>query len=161
VDEDLFKKAINTAYRHLARSSRSRSELERRLRDKDYPEPIVRQVIQRLEEYRYLDDRAFARQWTRDRLVRRHWGPSRLRAELQRKGVAKEWIEEAVRELFDEKDEEAMAMELVARRLKGRGLHDPREYRRSFTYLLRRGYSSDVIQAVLRRLKTEFELMTD
>jgi SOS response regulatory protein OraA/RecX len=51
-------------------------------------------------------------------------------------------------------------MEFVAQRLKGRGLRDPREYRRSFAYLLRRGYSLDVIEAVLRRLKKESDLAT-
>lgn len=160
MDENLLKKALDAAYRYLARSPRSRTEVEHRLWEKNYPEPVIRQVIQRLEEYRYLDDQAFARQWARDRLIRRHWGPARLRVELQRKGIAKEWIEEALRELFNEKGEEAVAMEFVAQRLKGRGLRDPREYRRSFAYLLRRGYSPDVIEAVLRRLKKESDLGT-
>jgi regulatory protein len=160
VGEDLLRKALDSAYRHLARSPRSRIEVERRLREKNYPEPIIRQVIQRLEEHRYLDDQAFARQWARDRFTRRGWGPPRLRIELRRKGIAKESIEESLRELFDEQDEESRAAELVALRLKGRGLHDPREYRRSFAYLLRRGYSPDVIQTVLRRMKKNSE-MTD
>ncbi len=158
MDENLLKKALDAAYRHLARSPRSRNEVERKLLEENYPEPIIRQVIQRLEEHRYLDDQAFARQWARDRLTRRHWGPSRLRVELQRKGVAKEWIETSLRELFDEKDESVLAMELVVQRLKGRGLRDPREYRRTFAYLLRRGYSPDVIQTVLRRMKEESDL---
>ncbi|MBI3810982.1 MAG: regulatory protein RecX [Nitrospirae bacterium] len=155
MDENLLKKALDAAYRHLARSPRSCNELERKLREKNHPEPIIRQVIQRLEEYRYLDDRAFALQWARDRFSHRHWGPSRLRIELQRKGIAEEWIEEALRELFVNKDEVALVMDLVARRLKGRGLHDPREHRRTFAYLLRRGYSPDAIGTALRRLKKD------
>jgi len=153
VEEDRLKKALNAAYRCLARSPRSCIEVERRLREKNHPEPVIRQVIQRLKEYRYIDDQAFARQWARDRIARRRWGPSRLRIELGRKGIAKEWIEETLRELFNEGDEETRAAELVALRLKGRGLRDPREYRRSFDYLLRRGYSADVVQTVLRRMK--------
>ncbi len=155
--DPLLKKALDAAYRHLARSPRSRYEVEQRLREKNHSETIIPQVIQKLESYGYLDDQAFARQWTRDRVTRRYWGPSRLRAELQRKGVAKEWIETAIRELFDEKDESALAMELVVQRLKGRGLRDPREYRRTFAYLLRRGYSPEVIQPVLRRMKEDEE----
>ncbi len=94
-------------------------------------------------------------------MIRRHWGPSRLRIELERKGIAKEWIEEALRELFEEGDEETRAAELVALRLKVRGLHDPHEYRRLFAYLLRRGYTVDVIQTVLRRLKKDSGFMAD
>lgn len=151
--EDLLRKALDFAYRQLARNPRSRIELERRLREKNFPDPIIRQVIQRLEEYGYLDDQAFALQWAKDRLTRRGWGPSRLRIELKRKGIAKEWIEETLRELFEERDEETLAFDLITHRLKGRGLGDVREQRRWFSYLLRRGYSPDVIQTVLRRMK--------
>jgi regulatory protein len=153
VNEALLRKALDSAYRYLARGPRSRIEVERRLRQKNFPDPVIHQVLRQLEEYRYLDDRALARQWARDRLTRRHWGPSRLRMELERKGIAREWTEEAVRELFVERDEKTHVMELVAQRLKGRGLRDPKEYRRLFAFLFRRGYSPDVIQGVLRSLK--------
>jgi SOS response regulatory protein OraA/RecX len=75
--------------------------------------------------------------------------------ELERKGIAGDWIEEAVRELFKERDEKTHAMELVAQRLNGRGLSDPKEYRRLFAYLLRRGYSPDVVQGVLGKMKKD------
>jgi len=153
VDEEHLRKARDTAYRCLARGPRSRIEVERRLRQKNYSDSIIHQVLRHLEEYRYIDDRALARQWARDRLTRRHWGPSRLRMELERKGIAREWTEEALRELFEERDETAHATELVAQRLKGRGLRDPKEYRRLFGYLFRRGYAPDVIQSVLRKMK--------
>ena len=161
-EEGLLKKAMNSAYRQLARGPRSRIEVERRLREKRYPDPIVRRVIKTLEEYRYLDDRAFARQWARDRIARRHWGPSRLRGELQRKGIAQEWIEESLQELLSERDEETLAMELMTRRLKGRGAlrHlNPRDRRRWFSYLLRRGYSVEVIQTVFRKIAKESEFV--
>jgi len=157
VDEELLKKAKQTAYRLLARSPRSRLEVERRLREKGYPEPIIQQVIQQLETFRYLDDKAFARQWARDRINRRGWGPSRLRIELQRRGIAGEWIEEALRDLLIERDEESRAAELIERRLKGRSLRDPREYRRCSDFLFRRGYSPDAIQTVLRRMRYSIE----
>ena len=153
MDEEHLRKARDTAYRYLARGPRSRIEVERRLRQKNYSDSIIHQVLRHLEEYRYIDDRALARQWARDRLTRRHWGPSRLRMELERKGIAREWTEEALRELFEERDETAHATELVAQRLKGRGLRDPKEYRRLFGYLFRRGYAPDVIQSVLRKMK--------
>jgi len=155
VNDDPLRKALDSAYRYLARGPRSRIEVERRLRRKNYSDPVIRQTIRRLEEYRYIDDRTLARQWTRDRFLRRHWGPSRLRMELERKGIAREWAEEAVRELFEDRDEKTHAMELVAQRLKGRDLSDPKEYRRLFAYLLRRGYSPDVVQSVLRKMKKD------
>ncbi|HTN44202.1 MAG TPA: regulatory protein RecX [Nitrospiria bacterium] len=157
MNEELLRKALDSAYRYLARGPRSRIEVERRLRQKNYSDPVIRKAIQRLEEYRYIDDRTLARQWTRDRVLRGHWGPLRLRMELERKGVAREWVEEAVRELFGERDEKTHATELAAQRLKGRGLRDPKDYRRLFAQLIRRGYSSDVAQSVLQKMKNDSE----
>ena len=132
-------------------------EVEHYLREWDYPDPVIQRVIETLEEYRYLDDRVFARQWARDRMVHRHWGPLRLRIELQRKGILKEWVEESIRELFNDRGEEEMALKAIRRRLRASGLRDPRERRRWFSYLLRRGYSSDVIQAVFNRIERGVE----
>ena len=157
MNEALLRKARDSAYRYLTRGPRSRFEVDRRLRQKNYSDSIIHQVLRQLEEYGYLDDRALARQWARDRLARRHWGPSRLRMELERKGIAREWTEEVIRELFEERDETAHVSELVALRLKGRGLRDPKEYRRLFGYLFRRGYAPDVIQSVLRKRKESSE----
>jgi regulatory protein len=160
-DEDRLKKALDSAYRYLARAPRSRLEIERRLREKSHPESIILQVLRQLEDKRYIDDRALAGQWARDRVARRRWGPSRLRAELARKGIPDEWIEEAIRELFDERDEESRAAELIALRLKNRALSGPREYRRWSGFLFRRGYSPDVIRSVLRKLRTNPDPMDD
>lgn len=161
MDADRLREALRSAYRYLARAPRSRLEIERRLREKAHPEPVIDQVLRQLETYRYIDDRALAGHWARDRITRRRWGPSRLRAELGRKGIPKEWIEEAIRQLFDERDEESRAAELVAQRLKNKGLSDPREYRRWSGFLIRRGYSPDVIRSVLRNLKTDPDSMED
>jgi regulatory protein len=161
VDADGLRKALDSAYRFLARSPRTRLEVERRLREKSHPEPIILQVLRQLEEYRYIDDRALAGQWARDRIARRRWGPSRLRAELARKGIPNEWIEETLRELFEEKDEESRAAELIALRLKNGALSDPREYRRWSGFLFRRGYSPDVIRSVLRKFRTDPDSMAE
>lgn len=143
---------MDAAYRLLARCPRSRLELEHRLRRKGVPEEEIRRVLERLEGFGYLGDRAFAGQWARDRVARHRWGPQRIRIELVRKGIAKEWIEEALRGIFEDQGEEAGAMELLSRRIKGPELSDPKSRRRWFGFLLRRGYSADVIGTVLRRL---------
>ena len=147
---------MNAAYRILARSPRSRFEMEHRLRRRCFPDPLIEKIIAYLLEYDYLNDRTFARQWIRDRMTHRYWGSLRLRDELHRKGVAKEWIEESLRDLLDEQGEKERAMELMARRLKGSGsvrLQDPRDRQRFFMVLRRRGYSVEVIQAVFRLIE--------
>jgi len=157
VNEAVLKRALDTAYRYLARTPRSCTEVENQLRAKTFPEPVIHQVIQQLLDYRYLDDRAFAQQWVRARVAQHRWGPLRLRMELKRKGIAEDRIEAVVRELLDERDEVGRASDLMRRRLGGRRLSGPQEYRRSYAYLLRRGYSLDAIESALRILTKPFE----
>jgi len=153
VTESILEQALETAYQYLARIPRSCSEVENQLRRKGYPPSIIRRVIRQLLEFRYLNDEAFARQWARERVVRRHWGPLRIRSELVRKGIGKSQVDEVLQELLAEQDEVGRAAELLEGWLRGRPVSNPREYRRSYGYLFRRGYSTDVIETVLRRFE--------
>lgn len=103
------------ALRLLAYRARARLELERRLRRKDFPGRLVREVADELEERGYLDDRAFARAWIGDRLRLRPRGRLALKAELRKKGVDGPVIEAALDEAFASADvsERGIAVELA------------------------------------------------
>lgn len=88
------------ALRLLAHRARARRELERRLRRKEFPGGLVREVADELEARGYLDDRAFARSWIADRLRLRPRGRLALRAELRKKGVDRGVIDQALDEAF-------------------------------------------------------------
>ena len=65
-------------------------KLRRNLAQKDVAEPVIEQVIARLEDYGYVDDLAFARFWVTNRDSFKPKGPLALRQELREKGeVAK------------------------------------------------------------------------
>ncbi|HEY5649751.1 MAG TPA: regulatory protein RecX, partial [Nitrospiria bacterium] len=124
-----------------------------RLRQKDVSPEVIERVFTQLNDWGYLDDLQFARQWTRDRGRVRGWGPHRLRASLREKGVKPEWIDAAVGEWFSEIGEQEAAEDLLTRRFRehsGQSLGSAREKQRVFSYLYRRGYSNDVIYRAIR-----------
>lgn len=92
------------ALRLLSHRARARRELERRLRRKDFPGRLVREVADELEERGYLDDAAFARAWIADRLRLRPRGRLALRTELRKKGVDAAVIEGALDDAFAAED---------------------------------------------------------
>lgn len=85
--EDEFYRAREAALRLLAHRPRSGSELRQRLAQRDVPGPVIEATVSWLSERGYLDDRAFAESFVRDRLRLRPRGRSGLVRELRGRGV--------------------------------------------------------------------------
>jgi len=125
------------ALRLLGRRMHTRAELERKLLARAAPEE-VRSVLARLEEWGYLDDRAFAEAFVRSR--RGRWGELRIAAELRRRGVDERIVREALAAEDGEEDEPARALALLEKaawRHKG-------DRARMVRYLQGRGFALEV-----------------
>ena len=95
---------LEAAAAFLAIRPRSVDETRRRLRHLKYPVGPVDVVIDRLLEFGYLDDAAFARSWVESRDRARPRGESALRRELMLKGIDREVIDEVLAERADRSD---------------------------------------------------------
>src|SRR5712691_260056 len=93
---DERKRALNSAYRSLARRAHSRYELQEKLERKKFSHDTIQAVLAELETKKFIDDRAFAMSFARNRLQRRQFGRDRVALELKAKGIAKELIEETL-----------------------------------------------------------------
>lgn len=152
-DDPFLDKALNYAYRLLGYRSRSIREIETRLAKKGYGQPTIRKVVDRLKELDYLNDLEFAKAWVEDRMKTRPKGRTLLRCELKEKGVDEALIDEAIGELYQPEDEYRLAMRLATTRLKERGNRASVLYRkRAHDYLVRRGFSYDVVAQVIREI---------
>ena len=76
-------KATDAAIRLLTARPRSVREIEQRLRRKEFGDPTIERVIQRLRDWRYVDDEAFARFWVENRESNRPRGRRLLKQELR------------------------------------------------------------------------------
>jgi regulatory protein len=147
------REARRIAYDLLSRKPWSRAELTGRLERRGAPPEVARDVVAGLVASGYIDDGALARQWAEGGASRRRLGSSRLRAELQKKGIARPLVEAAVRDAFAETGEAARALEAAGRRLPAlRRAGVGRAPLRLRDYLLRRGYPPEVVLRVVRRL---------
>jgi len=149
------REALDRALSYLSHRPRSSREVERHLRSKGFDPPTVERALARCEELGYLDDRAFAESWIRDRIRLKPRGRFKLKMELKEKGVAEADAEAAIDRVFrDEETDERTLLERAARkRWEARRTEDPEKLRRRMSgYLRRRGFRGHDIREVVDRL---------
>lgn len=138
----------------LARSRRTRRELEQRLR-RGEPEPAsIAEALDRLEASGVLSDDDVARAEASARL-RRGEAPGRVRQLLLRKGVAGRTVREAIDEAtqLDGFDEGVACRTAAEKRVRSlRGLEPQVAERRLLGFLLRRGFTASLARAEVRRV---------
>ncbi|MFO0027476.1 MAG: regulatory protein RecX [Pseudomonadota bacterium] len=139
--------AYEAALGLLSRREDSRRDLTRKLARRGIDAAAAGDALERLAGAAYQSDRRFAESLVRQR-VAQGYGPRHVQAELGTHGIPSDTI----RELLDGPDWDAVARDLVARRL--HAAPGPAARRRAAGLLQRRGFGSDTIRRVLGRLAT-------
>lgn len=139
--------AYETALGLLSRREHSRRDLTRKLTRRGIEPAEAGEAIDRLAGAAYQSDRRFAESLVRQR-AGQGYGPRHIQAELGTHGIPADTI----RELLDGPDWDAIARDLLGRRL--RDPADPDARRRAAGLLQRRGFGGDTIRRVLGRLAT-------
>ena len=148
-----FDKALAT----LASRARSRADLARWLKEKEFTPAEIEPALDRLTALGLLDDHAFARGFARSRLgAARGFGPRRVAAELGRKGVARTIVDAVLSELAADEgggDERSAAAAVAERRVRGmKNLAPEVILRRLYGFLVRRGFAMGIAADLARRL---------
>ncbi len=148
-----FKTAKKKAFDLLSRRDHSIFEVKHKLKEKGFSEAICMEVVSYLEKIDLLNDHKFIRQWSRFRLDLHGFGPIRLRRELREKGLPTDEVDLFVNTLSDEWSPEILAETVLLRRYKDLMLlQTPKNRRRAFDFLQRKGHSKTVIFAVFKKL---------
>ena len=150
VCQDRVWQARAAALRYVTYRDRTVAEVRRRLR-KAYSDEVADEAVGHLQAMGLLDDRAFAEAFADRRFRQDGHGPVRIRADLLKKGVASDVLEEALDKVFCEEDMLAdRAAELGSVRWR-RLASEPdamKRTRKVCDYLLRRGYPADLARRV-------------
>ncbi|HHT0006531.1 TPA: recombination regulator RecX [Klebsiella quasipneumoniae subsp. similipneumoniae] len=152
-----YARLLDRAIRILAMRDHSEQELRRKLAapvmSKNGPEALdvtpeeLEQVVAWCIENRYLDDNRFVGQFIASR-SRKGYGPARIRQELSQKGIARQAVEQAMRECDIEWVSLARAQ---AQRKYGEPLPSAfAEKVKIQRFLLYRGYLMEDIQEIWR-----------
>lgn len=145
--------AREAALKMLERVRRTRSDLQRRLADKGYLDPVIESVLNRLEAVGLVDDVEYARAYLASKWGRKAAGWRRLQMELRQKGVSDDDMLKG-RARFEESrgevDELEGARRVIRQSARRYASLDPRVRRqRLWALLARRGFDNDVIRAAL------------
>ena len=152
-NKSLALKARSYAFLLLKYRQRSEKEISDRLKKKNFPEELIKETIVFLQEKKFIDDLAFSRAWIRERLAH-SIGPRRLKQELKAKGISEEIIEDNLREAQESYSEAETVRELAASRLgRMKNLEPGIAKRRLYAYLLRRGFSPDIVIDIINQLE--------
>lgn len=145
-------KAKSYAFLLLKFRQRSEKEISTRLKKKNFPENIIKQTLAFLKDKAFIDDESFARAWVNQRL-KRPYGLRRIIRELKIKGIDEECAAGIVQELKESYNEEEVVRRLAKERFeKLAGIEPTKAKKRIYTYLLRRGFSPEIIITCVNNL---------
>ena len=101
IDNELYDKLkrdnticilVDTSVKYIDRRLRSINELRDYLKNKEEDTIIIEEVIDKLIDYKYLDDDRFTKAFIKDKLNFTNWGDYKIKNELKRLGVNEEII---------------------------------------------------------------------
>lgn len=133
----------NKCLNKLARRPQSRMELTRFMQMNKVDTAIQEKIIGYLEDQKYLNDEAFA-DWYVKSAHRKNKSMMAIKYELQRKGISKENISR-IRQMDVDSDLAALK-EIIAKKQTQSRYKDEIKLKQ---YLLRKGFSYDLIRAAL------------
>lgn len=146
------KKARDRALRFLSYRDRSEKEVRTRLGDAGYDENIIEWVIAELKRLNLINDQRFARSFAQTQMIIRPRGEHILKRELKQKGIDAELIDRIIEQVYEEKDQFSVALELAKQRKKrNKNIDEMKARKRVSDFLLRRGFGWDIVSEVMEQ----------
>ncbi|MBN1465808.1 RecX family transcriptional regulator [candidate division KSB1 bacterium] len=146
------RSAKEKAYRLLAARPRSRKEMSDRLKRAGYLPKDIEWVLDELVRLKLINDGEFAVAFARSRMISRPCGQYLLRRELQQKGIDEADINKGVEQAYKEQSESDVARQIASQNKKKQMRLDEDKARKRVTdFLLRRGFSWDLVNDVMER----------
>ena len=137
-----FEDAIQYAVRALSARSLTEAELTRKLRTRNASQTVIDEVLERLRSLKFVDDGVIAARAADDAALGRYG----IQRKLGQRGVAKHLIEDAL--LNRDSDADFTAAQSLVERY-SRQWTGERGYHKGMAFLMRRGFSGDVVRKAL------------
>ncbi len=152
LEEAIFDSEVSVAFQkamdYLSRSMKTTKQMRDYLSKKGFSKDVVECVIQKLHNYKYLDDEQYAKLYAQQNKCQK--GERRIKQELLQKGVSQDKVDAQVQ--IDEDDQLQTAMNLAQKYLKNKSC-DLKTMQKLQRYLLYRGYDYDVVNKVVSHYK--------
>jgi regulatory protein len=142
--------AKEKAYRLLAVRPRSEKELRDRLKQAGFDESDIDPVMQDLIRLKLINDAEFAVMFAKNRMITKPCGQFLLNQELRFKGITDKDINLAIREAYADTSEPEVARQVaIKNKKKQTRLDESKAQKRVADFLMRRGFSWDIVKDVM------------
>ncbi len=134
------KSPMGAALSGLSRKNMSVGEMREWLERKGYEAHEIDECVARLIQWRYLDDRTYAKDLARVMVGTRLYGKRRASYELKKRLFEDNLIDSTLEEIYEAVDERALAQKAADAYLRGRTDDSLGAKQRLARWLLRRGF---------------------
>jgi regulatory protein len=147
----------------LAGRAHSTGELREKLRRRAERAADVEELLARLKDVGYLDDRRYAEAFASARLANEKFGRTRVIQDLRHHRVAPSLAERTVQRVYQDVEEEALIEDFIRRKYRlaeREGLfREDKDLAAAYRRLLRAGFRSGEIIRVLKRFARNPDLL--
>lgn len=151
--EIVGKRAKKRALHLLEQMDRTEQQLRDKLMLSEYPTECIEDAIAYVKSFHYLDDERYAETFTRYK--KEKMSRQQIKQKLMMKGISQDIITNALEEY--DVDESVHIRSLLEKKRFSKDDADEGEFRRVYSYLLRRGFrSSDVIREMNKCVGTDW-----
>ena len=149
--ESCYKKALNYALNMLAKSYKTKFELTKKLKEKEYKDDTIKMVLERLTELGYLNDEQYVETFIRSKQdTSQGLNKKTLYNKLIQKGVDKELVLQNLEN--SEIDEYKNAMQVAEKKLRSLKGSGREKKAKLYTFLLYKGFDYDICSKVLNNI---------
>ena len=154
ISEDQDEIAYQRAIKLITYRDRSIAEIRQSLHQKQIPEEIIENVINRLGENGLLDDKRFANLWIENRNEFRPRSHRMLTLELRKKGISEDIISQV---LENTTADEELAHKAAQKQIRRYMTLEWQDFRRKLgSFLARRGFSYETVDLTVHQIWAEY-----
>lgn len=143
-------KAYLAGLKAIAQRELSEAQIRRRLTRAHFDAAEIDDAVARLTSEGVIDDVRVAGAIARTQTNLKGRGRLRVKRQIEAAGIASSIAQQAVDEVFEEVDADALLQAALERRLRGRTSLAERDVARLYRYLTGQGFDSDRVLAALR-----------
>lgn len=142
--------ALQKCLKLLSHNTKTCKEIKNYLEDKGFEKGVEEYVLQKLKEYKYIDDLTFAKNYVK--FKGRAEGKTKIIFELKKRGVA----ENIINKSLENYEEEEGILVVLQKYIKNKE-KTPQNRQKAFKFLLSRGYSIDNTKKAINNFFREEE----
>jgi regulatory protein len=146
-----YKKAFNYALNILAKSSKTKQEIIKKLTEKEYNEETIQAVIAKINDLGYINDEQYIEDFIRNKAdTSQGLNKRTLQNKLMQKGVDKELIQQILENsVIDEYQNAIQVAEKKLRNLKG---SDREKKAKLYAFLIGKGFDYEISSKVINNI---------